>query len=219
MNQIRCVGDKLRNNIRFKIIFKAVDNFFIANVLLQGARDIFLPIHDSADFRFVESENFTVSVFQICRDNYRVEKIRADCRDIWNAFMARGAKFSERGIPFCPTTAKEIPCELISYTEARAIYNRRLKCGDKNFFVNAFIHFYRDDYKFDGSRCGIWAQPRRAQKFFGTTNSVARGNRKLFETGFEKLLEVLKIFSADIFTARTKREAEVQPRRSSKTEM
>jgi len=90
------------------------------------------------------------------------KKISTDCKNVWNAFMARGATFSSNGIPFCPTTAKEIPRELISYTEARATYNRRMKRGDKNFFVNAFVHFYQHDYKFDGARCGIWSQPWRA---------------------------------------------------------
>lgn len=90
------------------------------------------------------------------------KKIRADCKDVWNAFMVKGAKFSENGIPFCPTTAKEIPQALISYTEARAIYNRQMKRGNKNFFVNAFVHFYQHDYKFDGARCGIWVAPFRA---------------------------------------------------------
>lgn len=93
-------------------------------------------------------------------------KIRTDCRDVWNAFMVKGADFSKNGIPFCPTTAKEIPVELISYTEARAMYNRRVKAGDQNFFVNAHVHFYKDDYKFDGSRCGIWNAPQRAEKIF-----------------------------------------------------
>ena len=82
--------------------------------------------------------------------------------------MLRGANFPQNGIgiPLCPTTAKEIPQELISYTEARAIYNRHMKRGDKNFFVNAFIHFYQHDYKFDGPRCGIWFKPKRAAEIF-----------------------------------------------------
>lgn len=94
------------------------------------------------------------------------KKIRADCRDIWNAFMVRGATFAESGIPLCPTTATEIPQAVISYTEARAIYNRQMKHGNKNFFVNAFVHFYQDDYKFDGARCGIWFVSWRAAKIF-----------------------------------------------------
>lgn len=92
--------------------------------------------------------------------------VRAGCKDVWNAFMAQGAIFSPNDIPFCPTTAKEIPQALVSYTEARAIYNRQIKHGNKNFFVNAFVHFYQDDYKFDGKRCGIWVAPERAVKIF-----------------------------------------------------
>lgn len=93
-------------------------------------------------------------------------KIRAGCKDVWNAFMVKGAIFSENGIPFCSTTTKEIPQAPISYTEARAIYNRQMKRGNKNFFMNAFVHFYQDDYKFDDSRCGIWIVPERAAKIF-----------------------------------------------------
>ena len=95
-------------------------------------------------------------------------KISADCKDVWNAFMVKGADFPHNGIgiPPCPTTAREIPQALISYTEARATYNRRMKRGDKNFFVNAFVHFYQHDYKFDGKRCGIWVAPERAAKIF-----------------------------------------------------
>ncbi|MBQ9498352.1 MAG: DUF4417 domain-containing protein [Selenomonadaceae bacterium] len=194
------------------------------------------------------------------------KKMSADCKDVWNAFMVRGAHFPQNGIgiPLCPTTAHELPRELISYTEARATYNRRIERGDKNFFVNAFVHFYQHDHKFDGARCGIWIAPRRAAEIFRhfagiitpdfSTNldfpfpwkifntyrmrafgywygklggavinnvrwgeeetfgwcfegiphnsivsigTVASGlhnheNRKLFETGFEKLLDVLK---------------------------
>lgn len=41
-----------------------------------------------------------------------------------------------------------------------------MKRGDKNFFVNAFVHFYQHDYKFDGARCGIWFHPKRAAEIF-----------------------------------------------------
>ena len=93
-------------------------------------------------------------------------KISADCKDVWNAFMVKGATFSENGIPFCPTTANEAPHALVSYTEARAIHNWQMRRGNKNFFVNVFVHFYQHDYKFDGSRCGIWVAPERAAKIF-----------------------------------------------------
>ncbi len=83
-------------------------------------------------------------------------KVRTGCKDIWNLFMIKGAVLSKNDIPICPTTAKEIPCELVSYTKAKTIYNSHIKNGDKNFFVNAYVHFYIDDQKFDGSYRGIW---------------------------------------------------------------
>lgn len=69
--------------------------------------------------------------------------------------MVKGATFTENGILFCPTTAREIPRDIISYTEARAIHNWQMRRGNKNFFVNSFVHFYQRDHKFDGKRCGI----------------------------------------------------------------
>lgn len=40
---------------------------------------------------------------------FMFKKIRAGCKDMNNAFMVRGAKFSENDIPICLTTAKIIP--------------------------------------------------------------------------------------------------------------
>ena len=47
--------------------------------------------------------------------------------------------------------------DVISFAEAKTIYNSRKKSGDVNFFVKVFVHFYIDDQKFDGKRSGIWA--------------------------------------------------------------
>ena len=49
-------------------------------------------------------------------------QIRKNCKDIWNAFMVKGATFSKNDIPLCPTTAVEVPKKVISYKEARTIY-------------------------------------------------------------------------------------------------
>ena len=35
--------------------------------------------------------------------------IRSCCKDIWNASMVEGATFCRHDIPFCPTTADQIP--------------------------------------------------------------------------------------------------------------
>lgn len=88
--------------------------------------------------------------------------VRKGCRDIWNAFMCKGAKFSKNDIPFCPTTAKELPKRIVTWEEAKRIY-RKEYAKDKNFLCDAFICFYIDDYKFDGER-GIWNRYNEALK-------------------------------------------------------
>ena len=84
--------------------------------------------------------------------------IRKGCKDIWNAFMCEGADFtshSKNDIPFCPTTATEIPKDIITWDEAKRLYRNALARKDKHFFCNAFICWFIDDYKFDGPR-GAW---------------------------------------------------------------
>ena len=80
---------------------------------------------------------------------------RSGCRDNWNAFMVRNAVFSSWDIPFCPTTTDLIPQELITYEEAKAIYNKKLQQKQPGFRHPSFVCFYLDDYKFDSTN-GIW---------------------------------------------------------------
>lgn len=82
---------------------------------------------------------------------------RKGCKDIWNAFMVEGADFSKsrNDIPMCPTTAQELPTDVITYTEAKAIYRKQLKSGNIDFKHDSYVCFYEDDYKFDTSK-GIW---------------------------------------------------------------
>lgn len=80
---------------------------------------------------------------------------RTGCKDIWNAFMCEGATFSKNDIPFCPTTADSIPHDIITWDEAKHLYKKALARKNAGFHYNAFVCFYMDDYKFDGSR-GIW---------------------------------------------------------------
>lgn len=95
--------------------------------------------------------------------NIIYQKSRSGCRDIWNAFMVKNASFSTNDIPLCPTTTTTIPTKLITYDDAHAIYNSAMKSGDTNFYVDAFVCWYIDDYKFDNSE-GIWQRPYKAQK-------------------------------------------------------
>ena len=94
----------------------------------------------------------------------KLNNVRNGCKDMWNAFMVRGATFSPNDIPYCPTTATYIPTSIVSYEEAKAIHKRELRNGHKEYYVHAFIHFWIDDQKFDGNRKGIWAYPAEALK-------------------------------------------------------
>lgn len=88
--------------------------------------------------------------------------LRRGIADVWNAFMVEGATFDVHDIPVCPTTAKKLPAQLISWPEAKRLHNKAVHRGEKEYHVSAFIHFYIDDIKFDGVRSSIWLFPWRA---------------------------------------------------------
>lgn len=90
-----------------------------------------------------------------------MKKRRKGCRDIWNAYMCVGASFSKNDIPICPTTAGNLPSKIILWDEAKHIYKKALLHHDEDFFYDAFVCFYMDDYKFDGPH-GIWQEGVRA---------------------------------------------------------
>ena len=83
------------------------------------------------------------------------DSIRNGCKDIWNAYMCRGAIYGNHDIPYCPTTATTSPNRVITWSEAKAIYKRQNAIGNHDFLEDAFVCWYEDDYKFDGQR-GIW---------------------------------------------------------------
>ncbi len=83
------------------------------------------------------------------------DTVRPGIKDIWNANMAKGAAFGKFDIPFCPTTATSLPAYIITWEEAKAIYKKQLAKGNKLFRYHAYVCFYLDDHKFDGSS-GIW---------------------------------------------------------------
>ena len=85
---------------------------------------------------------------------------RPGCKDIWNSHMCRGTKFSHNDIPFCPTTATTVPKQIILWDEAKSIYKESLR-KSKDFFYDAYVCFYQDDYKFDGPK-GIWHNYKHA---------------------------------------------------------
>lgn len=88
---------------------------------------------------------------------------RTGCKDVWNAYMADGATFTSCDIPFCPTTATDIPKAVITWDEAIGILRKNHAIEDATFFYNAFVCFYIDDCKFDGPK-GIWHDAEHALK-------------------------------------------------------
>lgn len=102
--------------------------------------------------------NFKIINETESKQNY----VRAGCKDVWNAFMVEKAEFSPiTDMPVC-YSAKTIPKRMISFADAKTLYNKKTKSGESNFFVDAFIHFYIDDLKFDGKYNSVWDFPEKA---------------------------------------------------------
>ena len=79
----------------------------------------------------------------------------------WNAFMVKDCReWDKNNIPFCRTFKEEIPEDLVSWKEAKAIFKKMIR-KDKNFKYRAYIHFYLDDFLFDGIH-GIWFDYNKA---------------------------------------------------------
>lgn len=94
-------------------------------------------------------------------DTKILNAVRPGIVDVWNAFMLDDATYAEHDIPNCPTTANKIPSQLISWSKAKQLHKRFIS-SNKNYHINAFIHFYIDDSKFDGKRNSIWLYPKNA---------------------------------------------------------
>ena len=92
----------------------------------------------------------------------KISTDRSGLQDIWNAFMVEEAVFSINDIPLCPTTATAPPTRLIPYDEAKTVHGKELRNGNPDYHVDAFIHFYIDDHKFDGKQSSIWLYPEKA---------------------------------------------------------
>ena len=88
-------------------------------------------------------------------DSCSNKQCRTGCKDIWNAHMVAGAKFGNHDIPLCPTTATHIPKRQVTWEEAKQIHKKHIAHKDYDYYEDAFVNWYIDDYKFDGVR-GIW---------------------------------------------------------------
>lgn len=115
---------------------------------------------------------------------------RSGCRDIWNAYMAVGATFGKYDIPFCPTTATDIPHDIVTWEEAKAIYKKHISATNADFIYDAFVCFYIDDYKFDGAR-GIWHDSKYLLKVLRHFSGVITPD---FST-YQDFPEAIKIYA------------------------
>ena len=98
--------------------------------------------------------------------------IRNGCTDMWNAFMVEGADYVlGSDIPICPCTAKDIPKKLISYVDAKHLHKINYK-ENPDYHIDAFIHFYIDDQKFDGPQSSVWLYPYKALEILSHFSGV-----------------------------------------------
>lgn len=91
------------------------------------------------------------------------KNVRPGCKDIWNAFMTIGATYGKHDIPFCPTTSNIIPAAQVTWEEAKKMHRKNIAGKNYDYYEDAFINWYIDDYKFDSSR-GIWHDYKNALK-------------------------------------------------------
>lgn len=85
-------------------------------------------------------------------------RVRSGLKDVWNAYLCKGASYTNHDIPMCPTRITDYPKEMITWDEAKRAH-KTLKRKDCDYFKDVFVCFYEDDYKFDGVRTSIWLYP------------------------------------------------------------
>lgn len=94
----------------------------------------------------------------------KLNMIRKGIKDVWwRPYMVSGAKFSENDIPFCPTTATEMPALILTYKEAKEMYRKEIRRHNKDFMSLAYVCFYADYGDFDSFK-GIWFRSSHAYK-------------------------------------------------------
>lgn len=87
---------------------------------------------------------------------------RSGCRDVWNAWMlGDGAEWDVGDIPICPTTALEAPKELVFYKDAIDAHRGNMRKLGPDYQIEAFLHGWGDDYKYDSRKNSIWLYPEK----------------------------------------------------------
>lgn len=127
-----------------------------------------------------------------------VRPTRKGIIDIWNAFMVDGAQMCDNDIPLCPCTLEGEPQLLVSWPEAKRIYRRESRRGNKEFHVGALVHFYVDDQKFDGVFSGIWQRPKRAMKILEHFDGIVTPDYSICQD-FPKPIKLFNVYRMRAF--------------------
>lgn len=118
--------------------------------------------------------------------------------DVWNAFMVEGARMCDEDIPLCPCTLDGEPQQLVSWPEAKRICRRQHRRGNKDFHVNALVHFYVDDNKFDGVFSGVWQRPERALAVLGHFDGIVTPDYSICQD-FPKAIKLFNVYRMRAF--------------------
>lgn len=94
--------------------------------------------------------------------------------------MVSGAKFSTNDIPFCPTTAIDMPALILTYKEAKEMYHKEMRRHNKYFKSFAYVCFYEDDGNFDSFK-GIWFRSSYAYKVLSHFTGIITPDFSLYQ--------------------------------------
>ena len=112
--------------------------------------------------------------------------------------MVDGAQMCDQDIPLCPNTLSDEPQRLISWPTAKRIYNQEMRRGNRDFRVDALVHFYVDDNKFDGVFSGIWQRPKRALEILEHFNGIVTPDYSICQD-FPKAIKLFNVYRMRAF--------------------
>ena len=87
---------------------------------------------------------------------------RPGCKDVWNAWMLdERTEWDIGDIPFCPTTTSRVPSKLVFYKDAIDAHRKHMRKLGPDYQIEAYLHGWGDDYKFDARKNSIWLYPEK----------------------------------------------------------
>lgn len=86
----------------------------------------------------------------------KFSEVRPGLKDLWGADLVRGASWSDLDNPINPNVASRRVNAVMSLHEARTLHRHKMRAGERDYHIDAHVHLYIDDAKFDGEREGVW---------------------------------------------------------------